>query len=90
MASIISYNAGAGISGLWESGTTSLSLDSLDIFGNQSELSLNPAFAASYWTWDPIFTDRNADDYSLGAAGALYAMEQAGTVIGYRSGQGNY
>jgi hypothetical protein len=82
--SIISFNTGDGISGLWDAAAAQLSLDSLDIVSNQAALSLTPAVSPAYWTWDPMFPDRNAGDYSIGSASEIYRLEQQGTVIGYR------
>jgi hypothetical protein len=83
-ASIISFNGGAAIRGLWDTAGSSVTIDSCDIFGNQTEFSLIPAVTPLYWTWDPVFTNRDKDDYSIGAASGVYAMEQQGVVIGYR------
>jgi hypothetical protein len=83
-ASIISFNAGAGISGQWDSNAAHITLDSLDIFSNQQSITLAPALSPVYWTWDPVFADRGADDYSIGPASEIYKMEQQGIVIGFR------
>jgi hypothetical protein len=82
--SILSFNAGDGISGLWDAATAQLSLDSLDIVSNQAALSLNPVVSPEYWTWDPMFADRNTGDYSVGSASEIYRLEQQGVMIGYR------
>lgn len=82
--SIISFNAGDGISGLWDSTVSQLSFDSLDIDSNRTALSLSPAVSPLYWIWDPMFADRSAGDYSIGAASEIYGLEQQGFVIGYR------
>jgi hypothetical protein len=83
-ASIISFNAGAGISGQWDSTVAHITLDSLDIFSNQQAITLVPALSPAYWAWDPLFTDGGANDYSIGATSEIYRLEQQGIVIGFR------
>lgn len=83
-SSIISFNGGAGVSGQWDSTAAHITLDSLDIFSNQQSLTLMPAVSSVYWAWDPMFADRNADDYSIGAASEIYGLEQQGIIIGFR------
>jgi hypothetical protein len=83
-ASVISFNAGAAVTGFRDTAASGVSIDSCDIFGNRTEFSLIPAVTPLYWTWDPFFTNRDKDDYSIGAASGVYAMEQQGVVIGYR------
>jgi len=82
--SIIAYNAGAAVSGLWDSTVSQVVFDSLDLFLNQQEITLAPASAQQYWTYDPMFANRNACDYSIGPGSEVYLMEQQGIVIGYR------
>jgi len=82
--SIVSFNAGAGLSGLWAAGTANLAVDSLDIFGNDSALSLSPPVAFTTWTSDPLFTDTSNNDYKAGIASEVYALEQQGIIVGYR------
>jgi hypothetical protein len=83
-ASIISFNAGAGIYGQWDSAAAQITLDSLDLFSNQQAITLVPVLAPAYWAWDPMFSDRNTDNYSIGAASEIYNMERQGIVIGFR------
>ena len=82
--SIISFNLGAGVSGQWDSTAARITLDSLDIFSNQQPLVLVPAVSPAYWTGDPMFADRGADNYSIGPASEIYSMEQLGIIIGFR------
>ena len=84
VVSIISFNSGAGISGQWDSTAAQITLDSLDIFSNQQALTLVPAVSPVYWAWDPMFADRGANDYSIGATSEIYNMEQLGIIIGFR------
>lgn len=83
-ASIISFNAGAGIYGQWDSTAAQITLDSLDIFSNQQAITLVPVLSPVYWAWDPMFSDRNTDNYSIGVASEIYRLEQQGVVIGFR------
>jgi hypothetical protein len=83
-ASVISFNGGAVVSGQWDSTVAHIALDSLDIFSNQQPLALVPAVSPAYWTGDPMFSDRGADNYSIGPASEIYSMEQLGIIIGYR------
>jgi hypothetical protein len=82
--SIISFNAGAGVAGLWDAASAQLLFDSLDVYSNGSAFTLTPPVSSSYFAWDPLFTDRNADDYSTGPASPVDSMELQGIVIGYR------
>ena len=83
-ATIISFNTGAGISGQWDSTAAHINLDSLDLFSNQQAITLAPVLSPVYWAWDPMFSDRNTDNYSIDAASEIYNMEQQGIVIGFR------
>jgi hypothetical protein len=83
-ASIVSFNGAAGISGQWDSTAAHIFLDSLDIFSNQQVITISPTVSSFFWTVDPMFTDRVADIYSIGASGEIYRLEQQGIIIGYR------
>lgn len=82
--SILSFNAGAGVAGLWSASTSQLVFDSLDIDSNGTAFSLSPTVSPSYWIADPMFADRNAGDYSIGAASEIDSLQLQGIVVGYR------
>jgi Right handed beta helix region len=82
--SIVSFNAGAGIAGLWSASAAQLSFDSLDVYSNLAAFDLSPVVSPQYFAWDPMFANRDLDDYAVGAASEIYGMEQQGIVVGYR------
>jgi hypothetical protein len=82
--SIISYNAGAAVSGQWDTTFAQIQLDSLDLFSNQQTVTLIPAVTPTFWTWNPLFIDHSAGNYSIGTQSELYTLQQQGIVIGYR------
>jgi hypothetical protein len=83
-SSVLSFNGGAGISGVWNQAAAQLAFDSLDIFQSQPDTSLNPVVSFSYWSFDPLFADHTAGNYTPTAQSEIYKMETQGIIIGYR------
>jgi hypothetical protein len=83
--SILAFNLESGISGVFDPSVCNIMVDSVVIFSTGTNIMLEPATNFNYFSYDPMFTNRSAIDYSITSASPLnYIETQTGSIIGYR------